>query len=417
MGEVDDGLSIYIHTILNLGMEVNISIVAAEELDDSEEGQWRMFVHGSAGLVGVKFTCGWCDHFGEGGFDVYDVADDAALDQGNYVIERRTEGGLAGFEEDEVVALREVVELAGFGAREDERDLAENMLAGLEGTLRIFVVSGVRGCDVYRINAFYEVVERGIGPQAEFAGKGFGSGRIGVQDRDDLGTADDLRLGDEPPRNTAGADNSDAECLLGLLAELSAGDAFRTRKVDNLAILIQVIELPYPVRSDGEDIDIVFLDIINLLAGVVLNDNLVGKTRCLDSFDPLQDVVTDIEFATSLVKAIGSHTDDQVIAKFLRPPQQVDMSLMQQVVCSVSDDFYHRRCFILSPLCSPRGFFALSSTDSPLLCFLCSFWAFSSTDSPFLCFSSSFLLFLSTNLLLLCLRCSFRPFSSTGRPI
>ena len=162
MGEVDDGLCIYIHTILNLGMEVNISIVAAEELDDSEEGQWRMFVHGSAGLVGVKFTCGWCDHFGEGGFDVYDVADDAALDQGNYVIERRTESGLAGFEEDEVVALREVVELAGFGAREDKRDLAENVLAGLEGTLGVCVVRQVRGGDVDSFDAFDEIVESGV---------------------------------------------------------------------------------------------------------------------------------------------------------------------------------------------------------------------------------------------------------------
>lgn len=351
MGEIDDSLGVDINAVFDFGMEINVGVVAAKEFDDGEKGERRVLVHGSAGLVWIKLTCGWCDHFGEGGFDVYDVADDAALDQGNYVIERRTEGGLAGFEEDEVVALREVVELAGFGAREDERDLAENVLTGLEGTFGVCVVRQVRGGDVDRFDAFDEVVESGVRLQPEFSGEGVCCDRIGVQDRDDLGTADDLRLGDEPPRNTAGADNADAECLLGLLAELSAGDAFRTRKVDNLAILIQVIELPYPVRSDGEDIDIVLLDIINLLAYIVLDDDLVSISRRLHGLNALQDIVPGVEFPTSLVERVTRNPDDQVITQLFRPPQQVDMPLMQQVVCSVCDDFYH--ISILYLLCIP----------------------------------------------------------------
>ena len=338
---VDHGLCIDVYAVFNFGVEVDISVITAEDLDNGEEGERCVLVHGSARLGGVELARGRSDHLGEGGFDVHDVTDDAALDQGDKMVESRAERCLAGFEKDELVALREVVELAGLGAREDKRDLAENMLAGLEGTLRIFVVSGVRGGDIDRVDAFYEGVERGMGLQAELAGKGIGSGRIGIQDRDDLSSAYNLRLGNETARDAAGADDSDAIGILRLLTKLSTRNAFRTRKIDYLAVLIQVVELPYPVRADGEDIDIVLLDIINLLAGVVLNDNLVGKTRCLDSFDPFQDIVSDIELATSLVKAIGSHTDDQVIAKFLRPPQQVDMPLMQQVVCSVSDDFYH----------------------------------------------------------------------------
>lgn len=219
---VNHGLCIDVYAVFNFGVEVDISVVTAEDFDDGEEGQGSVLIHSATGLGRVELTNGRSDHFGERSLDVYDVADDAALDQGDYVIECRAEGGLAGFEEDEVVALREVVELAGFGAREDERDLAENVLAGLEGTLGVCVVRQVRGGDVDRVDAFDEVVERGVRLKPEFSGEGVCFGRIGVQDRDNLGTADDLRLRDEPPRNAAGADNANAVCLLRLSPQLRA---------------------------------------------------------------------------------------------------------------------------------------------------------------------------------------------------
>ncbi len=300
-----------------------------------------MLVHGSARLGGVELARRRGDHLGEGGFDVHDVADDSTLDQGDKMVESRAERCLAGFEEDEFVALREVVELAGLGAREDKRDLAENMLAGLEGTLCVCVVSGVRGSDVYRVDAFDEGVERGMGLKPEFSGEGLCSGRIGIQDRNDLSSADNLRLGHEAPRDAAGADDADAIGILCLLTKLSTRDAFRTREVDYLAVLVQVVELPYPVRADGEDIDIVFLDIINLLAYIVLDDDFVGIPRRLHGLNAFQDIVPGVEFPTSLVERVTRNPDDQVITQLFRPPQQVDMPLMQQVVCSVCDDFYH----------------------------------------------------------------------------
>lgn len=300
-----------------------------------------MLVHGSARLGGVELARRRSDHLGEGGLDVHDVTDDSALDQGDKMVESRAERCLAGFEEDEFVALREVVELAGLGAREDKRDLAENVLAGLEGTLGIFVVSGVRGCDVYRVDAFYEGVERGIGLKPEFSGEGLCSGRIGIQDRDDLSSADNLRLGHEAARDAAGADDADATGILSLLTKLSTRDAFCSRKIDYLAVLVQIVELPYPVRADGEDIDIVFLDIINLLAYIVLDDDFVSITRRLHGLNAFQDIVPGVEFPTSLVERVTRNPYDQVITQLFRPPQQVDMPLMQQVVCSVCDDFYH----------------------------------------------------------------------------
>ena len=341
MGEIDDSLGVDIDAVFDFGMEINVGVVAAKEFDDGEKGERRVLVHGSARLGGVELARGRGDHLGEGGFDVHDVTYDSALDQGDKMVESRAERCLAGFEEDEFVALREVVELAGLGAREDKRDLAENMLAGLEGTFRIFVVSGVRGGDVYRVDAFYEVVERGIGPQAELAGKGIGSGRIGIQDRDDLSSADNLRLGNEAARDAAGADYADAIGILHLLTKLSTRDAFRTRKIDYFTVLIQVVELPYPVRADGEDIDIVLLNIINLLAHIVLDDDFVSISRRLHGLNAFQDIVPGVEFPTSLVERVTRNPDNQVITQLFRPPQQVDMPLMQQVICSVSDDFYH----------------------------------------------------------------------------
>ena len=341
MGEIDDSLGVDINAVFNFGMEINVGVVAAKEFDDGEKGERRVLVHGSARLGGIELARWRSDHLGEGGFDVHDVTDDSALDQGDKMVESRAERCLAGFEEDEFVALREVVELAGLGAREDKRDLAENMLAGLEGTLGIFVVSGVRGSDIDRVDAFYEGVERGIGLKPEFSGEGLCFGRIGIQDRDDLSSADNLRLGHETARDAAGADDADATGVLRLLTKLSTRNAFRTRKIDYLTILIQVVELPYPVRADGEDIDIVLLDIINLLAYIVLDDDFVSIPRRFHGLNAFQDIIPGVEFPTSLVERVTRNPDDQVITQLFRPPQQVDMPLMQQVVCSVCDDFYH----------------------------------------------------------------------------
>lgn len=221
MGEIDDSLGVDINAVFDFGMEINVGVVAAKEFDDGEKGERRVLVHGSARLGGIELARGRGDHLGEGGFDVHDVTYDSALDQGDKMVESRAERCLAGFEEDEFVALREVVELAGLGAREDKRDLAENVLAGLEGTLGVLVVSGVRGSDVYRVDAFYEGVERGIGLKPEFSGEGLYFGRIGVEDRDDLSSADNLRLGHEAVRDAAGADDADATGILSLLTKLS----------------------------------------------------------------------------------------------------------------------------------------------------------------------------------------------------
>ena len=45
------------------------------------------------------------------------------------------------------------------------------------------------------------------------------------------------------------------------------------------AVLVQVIEVPAPVRPDGEDIHVVVADIIDFLAVVLLGYHLIGNAR------------------------------------------------------------------------------------------------------------------------------------------
>lgn len=80
MRVVDDRLGEDVHAVLHPGVEVHIGVIAAEKLDDREQGQGRMLVHGAAGLGRVKLAGGRRDHLGKGGLHVHHIANDAALD-------------------------------------------------------------------------------------------------------------------------------------------------------------------------------------------------------------------------------------------------------------------------------------------------------------------------------------------------
>lgn len=83
-----------------------------------------MLVHGATGLGRVELASGRRDHLGKGGLHVHDIANDATLDHRDQVRESRTEGGLAGFQEDEAFLVGKAVKLFGLLRAEDERNLA-----------------------------------------------------------------------------------------------------------------------------------------------------------------------------------------------------------------------------------------------------------------------------------------------------
>lgn len=215
------------------------------------------------------------------------------------------------------------------------------MLAGLEGALGIVVMGQVRRGDIDGIDLLDEGVKVVEGLEAELMGKGVSLGFVGIEDGDDIGTTNYLGFRNEPAGDPARSDDPNLTDILRLLAELRAGDALGARKIDHLAVLVQIVELPHPVRPDGEDIHIILLDIIDLLPHIVLDDDLIGISGSFDGLDTFQDIVPDIEFSTSPVKAVARHTDNQIIAEFLRAAKEVDVTLVEEVVGAVSYYFSH----------------------------------------------------------------------------
>ena len=103
----------------------------------------------------------------------------------------------------------------------------------------------------------------------------------------DVDAADEVRLIDEPVRDASGAGNADAQDAGVLVAQLGAGNALRAIEVDDLAVVVQVVELAEPVRADGEDVDAILLDVVDLLAFVLLEDHLVGQATVLHVLDAI----------------------------------------------------------------------------------------------------------------------------------
>ncbi len=61
----------------------------------------------------------------------------------------------------------------------------------------------------------------------------------------------------------------------------------------------------------------------------------------LHGLNTFEDIVSDIEFTTAPVEAIARHPDDEIIAEFLRPAKEVDVTLVKEVVGAVAYYFGH----------------------------------------------------------------------------
>ena len=250
-------------------------------------------------------------------------------------------GGLAGFEEDEVALLGDVVELEGFGLAEREGNLAQHVTAGKQAALGIVVVREMWGGDIDGIDVGDKLVEVGIGLDAMLRGKGFGLSPIGIEDGYYLCPIHHLGFGHETMGDATTADDANAIDVLALGTEHGTADAFGAGQIDDLAVFVEVVELALPIAADGEDVDIVLLDVVDLLTEVILDDDFVGVACGLDGFDTLEDVVADIELAATTIEAVAGDSDDEIVAQLLGSAKEVDVSLMQEVVGAVGNDFDH----------------------------------------------------------------------------
>ena len=100
----------------------------------------------------------------------------------------------------------------------------------------------------------------------------------------------------------------------GLCTKHGTAYAFGAWEIHYLCKFVKVIELAFPVGSDGEDVYVVFLDVVDLLSYIVFDDDFVGIACCLDGFYPLEDVVAYVELSTATVEGVGGHAYDEVIA-------------------------------------------------------------------------------------------------------
>lgn len=126
------------------------------------------------------------------------------------------------------------------------------------------------------------------------SGEFFGFGMVGVENCGCGYTGDEFSFRDETVCDTSGADYSEADVFLVGLSELCGRNSFGSREIYDLAEFFEVVELSLPVGADCEDVDVVFLDVVDFLSEVVFDDNFVGVSGLTDSFDAFEDVVADV---------------------------------------------------------------------------------------------------------------------------
>lgn len=84
------------------------------------------------------------------------------------------------------------------------------------------------------------------------------------------------------------------------------------------------------------------MDLYLAWTGLVgINPKYIGITGGLNSIDVLEYIFAPIEFSSPPVEAVARHPDNQIIAEFLRPAKEVDVTLVKEVVGAVGYYFGH----------------------------------------------------------------------------
>ena len=212
----------------------------------------------------------------------------------------------------------------------------------LERPLRVGIVELMRRADVDSVDMLVKcLLIRRRELQPEFPGKACRAFRVRIVDANELHTADVACLRHEPPGDAPAADEAHADDFMIVDPPHGTGDALRPLEVAHLAEVFQVIEFSLPIGAQDEKIDAVFLDVLDLLPDMVLDNDLIGEAGLLDVLDARHQGVHDVELAARLIEALRRHADDQVVAQRLGALKQTVVALMKEIERAVGDYFLH----------------------------------------------------------------------------
>ena len=323
-------MRINVNPVLNAGEQAQFLVIDSHQLENGEQRVATFLVQGTARLLAVKFATALVEQLRKRGLDIHHVANQPGFDHYHQVVERRAVRRLVRFHQHEAMFLGILVEFLRLVLLQDHGRFAKHVFPRFQRLLDAFIVRKVRSRDIYGGNPGKQFVVRlaasAIGQVvlAEFP-RDFDIGIVCGNDAHAIHHVGFLR---EALGNTAAANNADRHRFLVLVAQLRRGNAFRAGQVHDIAEFIEVIELAFPIGTYREDIDIVFLDIVNFLPDIVLDNHQVGKARSTHGFDTFEHVVADIQLSAFAVEIVVGNPDNQVVTEFLRPTQQVDMPLV-----------------------------------------------------------------------------------------
>ena len=114
------------------------------------------------------------------------------------------------------------------------------------------------------------------------------------------------------------------------LLDLRARHALRARKVDDLAQLLELVELTCPVVTHDEDVHLVVADVAFLLRPFILRDDQI---HTLDALDDGRAVLVgdDRLLPLARVELVSRDTDDEAVAECGEAIQQIEVSDVEQI--------------------------------------------------------------------------------------
>ena len=216
------------------------------------------------------------------------------------------------------------------------------MLAAIQGPLGIAVMRLVRAGNIDGIDLFQECVklrvERSNPP---FFCEAFGTLAMRIIDAGSFHPADEMNFAHETVGYPSRSDNPNPDEGMPRATEEGRTDVLRPRQIDDFTEILQIVELTHPVRSDGKDINPVFLDILYFLAKMIFNDNLICKTGFLDILYAFRKGIDYVQLSPRLIVLLCRDTDDKVITQCLCIFQNIIMSLMEQIEGTVCNNLFH----------------------------------------------------------------------------
>ena len=108
-----------------------------------------------------------------------------------------------------------------------------------------------------------------------------------------------------------------------------------------MAVFIQIIKIALPVRSYSKNIHSVFFDIINLLSEIFFYDNFIRKPCRFHILNTFHQRITYVKLTPGLIEIIRGHSYDKIIPQLFSSFQKIIMSLMKQIICTISYNFFH----------------------------------------------------------------------------